>query len=192
METDNSDTNYEAHSRKSKDNIGVKRSSKKGSQSSDTELKTIQMDSSLLMPERVESGQVEFDVRHRAKLSGATNIQQSSISSDPNATTNFGAHQVLTQLSENEKNVLGSQPDKSTSKDKDTSTNQSAVQAMKKLAYKIPKVITKAIAKATWKDKATAKTSGNEKSKVEVGEDGFKIPHGTAHQNQKRLEADEC
>ncbi len=58
--------NYEAHSLKSKNNVGVKSSSKKGSQSSDTELKTIQMDSSLLRPEKVESGQVEFDACHRA------------------------------------------------------------------------------------------------------------------------------
>ncbi len=36
------------------------------------EMKTISTDSSLLMPERVDSGQTEFEVRHRAKLSGVT------------------------------------------------------------------------------------------------------------------------
>ncbi len=106
--------------------------------------------------------------------------------------TNFGSHQVPTQLSKHEKKILGSQPGTSISKDTHSSTNQSAAEVMKNLAYKISKVITKAIAKATLKDKAEAKTSGNEKSKVKVNEDGFKIPHGTVHWNQKRLEADDC
>ncbi len=34
-------------------------------------------------------------------------------------------------------------------------------------------------------------TSGGEKSKVEVDEDGFKIAQATAHRSQKRLEADQ-
>ncbi len=106
----------------------------------------------------------------------ATNIQQSSVSSDPNATMKFGANQVPTEWSEHEKTFQGKQPGTSTSKDKDSSTNGSAAQVMKYLAHKIPKVITKAITKATSKDKAEAKTSGDEKSKVEVDEDAFKIP----------------
>ncbi len=64
------------------------------------EAKTISDDSNLLMPERVESGQAEFDERRRAKLSGATEIQQSMVTSSPDATTKFGLTQVLTQLSE--------------------------------------------------------------------------------------------
>ncbi len=42
------------------------------------ETKTISKDTSLLIPELV-SGQVEFDARHRAKLSGVTDIQQSLV-----------------------------------------------------------------------------------------------------------------
>ncbi len=46
-------------------------------------------DSKLLMPEIVESGQTEFDECHFAKLSGAMDIQQSSVSSSPDATNSF-------------------------------------------------------------------------------------------------------
>ncbi len=58
---------------------GVKSSTKLKTQSSKTELKSVKFNSSLLMPERVESGQTEFDERHHAKMSGAMDIQQSSI-----------------------------------------------------------------------------------------------------------------
>ncbi len=103
MESDNSESNDNDHYQKSQNKVGVK--SSKGSQSSDMELKTIQMDCSLLMPERVESGQVEFDECYLAKLSGAIDIQQSSVRSDPNTMKNFGAGQVSTQWSEYVKNV---------------------------------------------------------------------------------------
>ncbi len=55
-----SDTNDDENSQKLKDGARVKSSSnkKQGSQSSEMELKTILTDCSLLMPERVESGQV--------------------------------------------------------------------------------------------------------------------------------------
>ncbi len=62
------------------------------------EAKTISDDSNLLMPERVESGQAEFDERRRAKLSGATEIQQSMVTSSPDATTKFGLTQVPTHF----------------------------------------------------------------------------------------------
>ncbi len=52
------------------------------------------------MPEIVDSSQTEFDERHWAKVGGATDILQASVSSDPNATVNFGVSQVSTQLSE--------------------------------------------------------------------------------------------
>ncbi len=48
------------------------------------ETKTISKDTSLLIPEIVDSGQVEFDERHRAKLSGAMDIQQSMVTSSLN------------------------------------------------------------------------------------------------------------
>ncbi len=63
------------------------------------ETKTISKDTSLLIPEIVQSGQVEFDECHRAKLSCATDIQQSLVGSSPDATTKFGQTQVQTQLS---------------------------------------------------------------------------------------------
>ncbi len=53
------------------------------------ETKNLSTDSSLLMPERVDSGQKEFDVRHQAKLSGVKDIQQSMVTSSIDATTMF-------------------------------------------------------------------------------------------------------
>ncbi len=153
VESDQSDSNYEAHSTKSKDRTEVKNSSKQGSQSSEMELKIIQTKRLLLMLERVERCQVAFDECHQAKLSGEVDIQQSSISSDPNAMTNCSAAQVSTQWSEHAKNVQGSQPSTVTSKKLDSKTNQSAAQVMKHLAYKIPEAIHQVIAPSTSKDK---------------------------------------
>ncbi len=62
---------------------------------------------------------------------------------------------------------------------------------IKYLAYKIPKVIQQAVAPPTSKDKAETTASGEEKLKVDVDEDGFKIPQGISHRSQKRQEADE-
>ncbi len=63
------------------------------------ETKTISKDTSLLLPEIINSGQVEFDERHRAKLSSATDIQQSLVIGSPKAMTKFGQTKVQTQLS---------------------------------------------------------------------------------------------
>ncbi len=62
-------------------------------------MKTISKDKSLLVPETL-SGQVEYDAHHRAKLSGVTDIQQSIVTSSPDAKTKFGQTQVQTKLSE--------------------------------------------------------------------------------------------
>ncbi len=69
---------------------------------------------------------------------------------------------------------------------------KSAAHVIKILVYKIPKVIQQVIAKRTLKDNVEVRTSSKEKTKVEVDEDGFKIPHATVYCSQKRLEADKC
>ncbi len=56
----------------------------------------------------LESGQTEFDERHRAKVSGSTDILQASVSSDQNATVKFGVEQVLTQWSVHAKTAQAS------------------------------------------------------------------------------------
>ncbi len=50
------------------------------------------------MPERVDSGQTEFDISHQ--LSGVRDIKQSMDTSSPDTTTKFGLTQVSTQLSQ--------------------------------------------------------------------------------------------
>ncbi len=98
IESDSSDS-AEEQTTKTTGSKGAKTSSKPRSRSSETATKTISNDSSLLLPERVESGQTEFDVRHRAKLSGVTDIQQSMVTSSPDAMMKFGLSKVVTQLS---------------------------------------------------------------------------------------------
>ncbi len=78
---------------------GVKTSSKPKSRSSEMETKIISTDSSLLMPESVDSAKTQFVVHHRAKLSGVTDIQQYTVDSSPDATATFWLTQVLIQLS---------------------------------------------------------------------------------------------
>ncbi len=56
-------------------------------------------DTCLLIPEIVESSQVEFDDHHRAKLGGVMEIQQSIVVGQHDATDKFGQTQVQTQLS---------------------------------------------------------------------------------------------
>ncbi len=93
MESVSSDS-AEEQSTKPTGGKGAKTSLKPRSRSSETATKTISTDSSLLMPERVESGQTEFDVRHRAKLSSVTDIQQSMVASSPDTMMKFGLTQV--------------------------------------------------------------------------------------------------
>ncbi len=100
MESDESDSAGDDDPSKSYRGQGVKSSMKpdEGSQSSDTDTKTISKDMSLLISEIVDSGQTEFDERHRATVSGEKGILQSNLSSDPNTTTNFGEDKVITRF----------------------------------------------------------------------------------------------
>ncbi len=107
MESESSDSADEQDI-KSEGGKGVKSSSKPRSRSSETEMKTISSDSSLLMPERVDSCQTEFDVHHRDKLSGVMDIQQFMVASRPDATTKFGLTQVSTQLSKHLEQIKAS------------------------------------------------------------------------------------
>ncbi len=63
MESDSSDS-AEEQTTKTTGGKGAKTSSKPRSRSCETATKTISIDSSLLMQERVESGQTEFDICH--------------------------------------------------------------------------------------------------------------------------------
>ncbi len=98
VESESSDSADE-QTTKSTGGNGAKTSSKPRSRSSETATKTISTDSSLLMPKIVDIGQTEFDVCHRAKPSGVTDIQQSMVASSPDDTTKFGLTKLLTQLS---------------------------------------------------------------------------------------------
>ncbi len=64
----------------------------------DSDTKTISKDKFLLIRELVDSGQAEFDKRHRAKVEGDRDILQSSVSSDPKATMNFVEDKVVTRF----------------------------------------------------------------------------------------------
>ncbi len=98
VESESSDSADEP-STKSTGGKGTKLCLKPRSRSSEMVMKTISTDGSLLMPERVDGGQTEFDVCHRARLSGISDIQQSMDASSHDATMKFGLTQVSTQLS---------------------------------------------------------------------------------------------
>ncbi len=141
-------------------------------------------DTSLLIPEIVDSGQVEFDEHHRAKLSGATDIQQSLVNNSPDATTKFGKNQLQTRLSEylEKAQTLASGAGK---------TTVSATQVLKGLNYTIPKKDLASNVQSTSKDYDSTKKEDDEKAKVKIDDEGFKIPQGIAHHKKKKLDADE-
>ncbi len=99
VESESSDS-ADKRATKSAGDKRVKSSSKPSSRSSEMETKTISTNSCLLMPEIVDSGQKEFNEHHRAKLSGATDIKKSMVSSSHDDTMKFGLTQVSRQLSE--------------------------------------------------------------------------------------------
>ncbi len=141
------------------------------------------------MPERVKSRQTEFDERHCAKLSGATDIQQANMSSDPNTTVNFGASQVSTQLYEHLQRAQTSLSTAIGQKDLSSMVTRSAGQVIKDLNNKIPRVNPTDTVKAKLKELADNEQKGDneQKMKVEIDDDGFKIPQGIQHHLKKKL-----
>lgn len=90
---------------------------------------------------------------------------------------NFGEDQVLTRWAAQVMNAEAS---------------LSVAQALKATMSQNVSIagIRKVLAKTKSMDKAV--TSGKQKPKVEIDDDGFKIPQGTAHHSQKKLVAAEC
>ncbi len=153
------------------------------------ELKSIETDGKLLMPEIVESGQTEFDECHHAKLSGAMDIQQSSVSSSPDAKTKFGISKVQTQLSEFIQQTLLA-PQRLISTQTSRPVTRSAAQVMKYFKYTIPR-LGPASNIVYFERRNNEKANDEEKHKAETDDEGFKIPQRTAHRNKMKLEADE-
>ncbi len=102
-------------------------------------------------------------------MSGATDIQQSLVASSPEATTKFGQTQVQTQLSTYLEKALTRVA--GTSK-----TTVYAAQVHKGLNYTIPKKDPASNIQSTTKDYDSAKEDNDEKAKVKIDDEGFKIP----------------
>ncbi len=143
--------------------------------------KTISKDKSLLVPETL-SGQVEYDARHHAKLSGVTDIQQSIVTSSPDAMTKFGQTQVQTKLSEYLEKVQ-------TLATGSGNTSVSAAQVLK--GFTILKKDPASNVQSTSKDDKSSKENDDEKAPAKFDNKGFKIPQGIAHQRKKKLDAEE-
>ncbi len=158
--------------------------STKKDKSIDTETKTISKDPSFLIPEIIESGQVEADVRHRDKLSGLKDIQQSMVTSSPNVMTMFGQTEVQTQLSA----YLEKTQAKSAEAD---TTTVSAAQVFKGLNYSILNKDQASNVQSTSKDYDLMKEDDDEKADGKIDDEGFKIPQGIAHRKKNKLDADE-
>ncbi len=184
MELDSSDSTDQQIT-KSTGGRGVKSSSKPRSKSSEMEMKTIFVDSTLLMPERVESGQKEFDECHRAKISGARDIQQSMVNHSPDTKMKFGLSQVLTQLSEHVEQT------KASATNLGGRVTQSAAQIMNELNYTIPIKDPASDVESSSKDYDSMKEDDDEIQKIEIDNEGFKIPQGTSHHKKKKLEAED-
>ncbi len=144
------------------------------------EAKTISDDSNLLMPERVEGGQAEFGERSRAKLSGTMDIQQSIVTSSPDAMTKFGLTQVPTQLSEHLEKTK-------TSEAESGRVTRSASQVLRNLNYTIPKIDPASELQSTSKEEDSMKEDEDRKPLVEIDYEGFKILQGIAHNTKKRV-----
>ncbi len=63
---------------------------------------------------------------------------------------------------------------------------------MKDLTYTITKINPATATKATSKEVVDTKSNDEQKTKVEIDDDGFKIPQGTQHRLRKKLESAEC
>ncbi len=142
------------------------------------------------MGERVESGHAEFDEHHQVKVSGATDILQARVSSNPNTTVNFGVEQVLTQWSVHAQVAQASSSDAEEPKVESTVT-LTAAQLMEKLSNARIQARADMPVSAKSKDKVETKKDDVEMQNVELDHDGFKIPQGTAHRNNKKLAAEE-
>ncbi len=69
---------------------------------------------------------------------------------------------------------------------------RSAAQVLKELNYTIPKIDYSSEVQSSSKDYDSTKEDDNdEEPKVEIDEEGFKIPQGTSHRNKKKLEIDD-
>ncbi len=68
---------------------------------------------------------------------------------------------------------------------------RSAAQVLQDLNYKVPRVKPVIVTETISKEDAKAKTDDEQKQKVELDEDGFKIPQVIDHRSKKKLEADE-
>ncbi len=73
-------------------------------------MKTISKDKPLLFCKCVDSGQTEFNERHRVKEESERDILQSSMSSDPNTTTNYGEQKVITCFASHVKKPIWNMP----------------------------------------------------------------------------------
>ncbi len=63
---------------------------------------------------------------------------------------------------------------------------------MKDLKYTIPRLVPASDIQSTSKEEATTKADDEDKQKVEIDNEVFKIPKGITHHNKKKLEAVEC
>ncbi len=125
------------------------------------------------MPEIGESGQTEFDEHHQAKVSGATDIQQTNMNSDPNTTLNFGASQVSTQLTKHLQKAQTSSSTAIVPTYQSSMVTRSAGQVMRDLKYTIPRVNPTVTVKAKSKELADTKSDDEQKTKIEIDDDGF-------------------
>ncbi len=100
-------------------------------------------------------------------------IQQASVRSDPKATVNLGASQVLTQLSEHLQRAQTLSSNANALPDQSSIETQLAAQVMQELNYTIPRVNPVATVKAKSKELAETKSEDEQKQKIKFDKDFF-------------------
>ncbi len=152
------------------------------------ELKTILTDSVLLMPEIATSGQTEHNERHRAKISGVKDIRQTDVSSSPDVTTKFRETQIKTQMSQYMETFTTPRGFVYTRTVRPET--KSPLEVLKELKYNIPLENPATDTQSTSQGATSVKSDDEDKQKVGIYDEGFKIPQGTAHRKKKKLDAE--
>ncbi len=101
------------------------------------------------------------------------------VTGSPDAMTKFGLTQVSTQLSQHLEQTKATVH-------QGGRVTWSTAQVLKKLNYTIPKIDSASDIQSSSKDyDSTKEDEDDEKPKVEIDDDRFKIPQGTSHCNKR-------
>ncbi len=131
-------------------------------------------------------GQTKHDEHHRAKISGVKDILQTDVSSSPDTMTKFRVTQVKTHMSQYMETFTSPRGFVYTRRVR-PETN-SPLEVLKELKYFIPLKNHATDTQSTSQGMSSVKSGNEDKPKVDIDDERFKIPQGTTHHKKKKLE----